>query len=73
MKNMIQVFLIIIFPIICIADSHADKETDDLIIYHTFSGDWEKADSLLESQIAKYPESPKYYALKSPFYFYFFR
>jgi len=62
--------LFIIFPIICFANPQSDKEIDDLIIYHTFSGDWAMADSLLDAQIIKHPENPKYYSLKGPYYFY---
>ena len=70
MKKMFGLILIFIFPILSFANPDTDKEIDDQIIYHTFSGDWQKADSLLELQIKKYPDSPKYYALKGPYYFY---
>jgi hypothetical protein len=70
MKITFIISLIMIIPILCYANPQSDKEIDELIIYHTFSGDWTKADSLLDAQINKYPESPKYYALKGPYYFY---
>jgi hypothetical protein len=70
MRKRVISILIFIIPVICIASPQSDQEMDQLIIYHTFSGDWEKADSLLDTQINKYPESPKYYTLKGPYYFY---
>jgi len=70
MRKMIMTCLILIIPIICMANPLPDQEADQLIIFHTFSGDWARADSLLEAQISEHPESPKYYALKGPYYFY---
>ncbi len=70
MKVKVTLFLILLIPILCFATPQSDKETDELIIYHIFSGDWALADSLLEAQIVKHPQSPKYYALKGPYYFY---
>jgi Tfp pilus assembly protein PilF len=61
---------IIIIPILCFATPQSDKQTDQLIIENIFSGDWAKADSLLETQINKHPENPKYYTLKAHYYFY---
>jgi len=69
MKTAVIISLIV-FPILCFANPQSDKETDELIIFHTFSGEWEKADSLLQLQISKYPDNPKYYALQGPYYFY---
>ncbi len=43
---------------------------DTQIIFYTFDGQTAKADSLLNLMISKNPDSPKYYALKTPFYFY---
>lgn len=70
MKKMTQTLIILIIPIICFANPRADEQIDQLIVFHTFSGDWARADSLLEAQISKYPDNPKYYALKGPYYFY---
>ncbi len=70
MKTLTLTLFILIIPIICFANSRADEHIDQLIVFHTFSGDWARADSLLEAQISKYPDSPKYYALKGPYYFY---
>jgi len=70
MRKKIVFSLIFIIPVICFAGPESDQEIDQLIIFQTFSGDWTIADSLLEDQIKKHPESPKYYALKGPYYFY---
>jgi hypothetical protein len=70
MKSIAIISLITIFPLICRANPNLETEIDDLIIYHTFSGDWALADSLLEAQISEHPDSPKYYSLKGPYYFY---
>ena len=43
-----------------------DRQITDL----AFNGDYLMADSLLEAQIKKYPDSPKYYAIKSHLVFY---
>ena len=66
----IAILILTIFPILSFANPQSDKEMDELIIFHTFSGDWVKADSLLDDQIKKHPDIPKYYALKGPYYFY---
>lgn len=68
-KLMIYSFVMII-PILCFANLESEKEIDEMITHHIFSGDWRLADSLLEAQIKKHPESPKYYALKGQYYFY---
>jgi hypothetical protein len=70
MRMTVLIRFIFILPIICLANPQSDQEMDDSITYHTFSGDWAKADSLLEAQISKHPDSPKYYTLKGPYYFY---
>ena len=70
MRKMALISFIVIIPIICFASPESDNEIDQLIVFHTFSGDWRTADSLLEHQISMHPENPKYYALKGPYYFY---
>ncbi len=45
-------------------------EIDKQINFYTFNGETGKADSLLNVMISKNPNNPKYYALKTPFYFY---
>ena len=70
MKTLTRTLFILIIPIICFANPQAGEQIDQLIVFHTFSGDWARADSLLDAQISKYPDSPKYYALKGPYYFY---
>jgi len=45
-------------------------EVDKQIDFYTFNGEVEKAESLLNEMISKNPDNPKYYALKTPFYFY---
>jgi len=45
-------------------------EVDKQIDFYIFNGETVKADSLLNVMISKDPDNPKYYALKTPFYFY---
>jgi tetratricopeptide (TPR) repeat protein len=61
---------ILIIPLMCFANPQPDQEIDELIVNNIFSGDWAKADSLLETQINKHPDNPKYYTLKGQYYFY---
>ncbi len=70
MKRISRILIFLTIPLICLGQSQSDREVDRLINFHTFNAEWTIADSLLDAQIAKYPDSPKYYALKCPFYFY---
>lgn len=70
MKKMAPILLFIVVPVLCFASGDADEKIDELINFYTYNGEYLKADSLLDAQIAKYPDSPKYYTLKAPFYFY---
>jgi tetratricopeptide (TPR) repeat protein len=70
MKKITRILFFVTIPLICLGEPQSDEEIDRLINFHTFNAEWTIADSLLDAQIAKYPDSPKYYALKSPFYFY---
>ena len=56
---------IIILSFSAFANPPEVTEVDREIIHHIFDGNYEKADSLLEAQIALHPDHPKYYALKS--------
>jgi tetratricopeptide (TPR) repeat protein len=69
MKKTIPILLLIFIPLFSFANPELE-ETDQLIIFHTYNGDWAVADSMLDAQIANNPDSPKYYALKGTFYFY---
>jgi tetratricopeptide (TPR) repeat protein len=66
--------IVLIALILCIVWAPAYSQEllpqDQEIIFYTFNGQWEKADSLLDAQIRLQPENPKYYYLKCPFYFY---
>ncbi|KAA3608866.1 MAG: hypothetical protein D8M58_19210 [Calditrichaeota bacterium] len=66
-----RILLIILFATVTSWSNPLDAtQTDKQIISFTFDGQVDKADSLLNLMISKNPESPKYYALKTPFYFY---
>ncbi len=60
MRKKIVVSLIFIVPFICFAGPDLDQKIDQLIIFNTFSGNWTIADSLLEDQIKRHQENPKY-------------
>jgi tetratricopeptide (TPR) repeat protein len=70
MKKMTPIIIFLIIPIISFAQYQSNEEIDQLIIFHTFNGNWPAADSLLDAQIKKYSDSPKYYSMKAQYYFY---
>jgi tetratricopeptide (TPR) repeat protein len=70
MKTLMKFFTLLIGMGLCFAGNGEDQQIDRLINDYTFNGQFLKADSLLDDQISRYPDNPKYYALKAPFYFY---
>ena len=65
-------FLFIIILAVFVAAQAGTKiePIDKTIMHHVFNGEWQKADSILDMNIKLNPQSPKYYSLKAPFYFY---
>ena len=52
------------------AGSNKIKPVDKQIMQYLYNAEWPKADSLLDLQIQKDPNHPKYYLLKAHFHFY---
>jgi len=69
MKKLIFLCLMLI-PLIVQAGTVKVEPVDRQIMHHIFNAEWQRADSLLEHQIKLHPNHPKYYFLKTPFYFY---
>ena len=66
-----SLFIVLIFTAINAWSNPLEvTETDKQIDFFTFNGETEKAELLLNEMISKNPDSPKYYALKTSFYFY---
>lgn len=70
MKKMTPILLILVIPLLGFAQNQTLSDVDQLIIDWTYNGEYLKADSLLDAQISQNADSPKYYAMKAPFYFY---
>ena len=52
------------------AGSNKIKPVDKQIMHYLYNAEWPKADSLLDLQIQKDPNHPKYYMLKAHFHYY---
>ena len=70
MKKMTPLLLVLILPLLGFTQNNTLSDIDQLIVDWTFNGEYLKADSLLDAQINRNVDNPKYYALKAPFYFY---
>ena len=70
MKNLLFIIILAVFVNAQAGTSVKIKPVDNTVMQHVFNGEWQKADSLLDVQIKLNPQSPKYYSLKAPLFFY---
>ena len=68
MKKLI-LFIFIAIGILIQGQAQKFNQTDEAINNHIFSGEWQQAKTLIEEEIAKNPEHPKYYFMKAYMYY----
>ena len=68
MKKLIF-FIFIAVGILTQTQAQKFNQTDEAINNHIFSGEWHQAKTLIEEEIAKNPEHPKYYFMKAYMYY----
>jgi len=68
MKKLIF-FTFIALGILTQTQAQKFNQTDEAINNHIFSGEWHQAKTLIEEEIAKNPEHPKYYFMKAYMYY----
>ncbi len=69
MKHVFLVFLLFLTFVLQV-NVASSQELDDKIVYHTFNGEFAKADSLITAALHLTPGHPKYYYLKASLCFY---
>jgi len=69
MKKLIFIF-VLVFSVMVQAGPDKIKQVDKQIMNHLFNAELNQADSLINLQISKTPDQPKYYVLKASYHFY---
>ena len=62
-------FIFIALGILTQTQAQKFNQTDEAINNYIFSGEWQQAKTLIEEEIAKNPEHPKYYFMKAYMYY----